>query len=150
MCDGWLGGRLPNGALTCSLHTNKVSLSILGSQQALLTQVQVCGAFALLFGFWLAGRWMGGHLGPCRILGNLCGLWICVRVHCSFATRLELSQSCVWTRSTVRWMVGWPSANQRLNQINRTMDGWMAICQAAPRLDWLCDGWLVTACQVAP
>ena len=101
-CDGWLdghlpssawtrlavrwmaGGRLPSGALTLSLHIVKVSWGTLGSQQALLTCTRVFGAFALVFGLWPAGRWMGERLGPCKILGNLCDLWICVRIRCSF------------------------------------------------------------------
>ena len=120
----------------------KVSWSTVGSQQALLTRVQVCGAFELLFGPWLAVRWMGERLGPCRILGNLCGLWICVRISCSFVMRLGLSQSRLRTRSNVRWMAGWPLAKRRLEQIDCVMDGWVTACQAAPKPDRLCDGWL--------
>ena len=32
LCDGWLGGRLPSGAWTLSLHIIKVSWGSLGSQ----------------------------------------------------------------------------------------------------------------------
>ena len=129
----WMAGWPPTKRRldTFSAHS-KVSWGTLGSQQALLTCTQVCDAFALLFGLWLAGRWMGEHLGPCRILGNLCGLWICLRICCSFVVRLGLSQSCVWARSTVRWMAGWPPAKRRLDQIDYAMDGWVAAYQAAP------------------
>ena len=128
----WAAG-CPSGHFRCTLV--KVSWSTLGSQQVLLTHAQVCGPFALLFGLWPAGRWMGERLGPCRILGNLCGLWIYVRIRCSFAVRLGLLQSCVRTRSTVRWMAGWPPAKRRLDQIDLAMDGWVAVCQATPGLD---------------
>ena len=109
----------------------KVSWSTLGSQQTLLIHAQVCGAFALLFGLWPAGRWMGERFGPCRILGNLCGLWICgeYTTVCDqdFHNRVcRQDRPCngwlggrlpsgAWTRSTVRWMAGWPSAKQRLD-----------------------------------
>ena len=98
LCDGCLGGCLPSSAWTFSLHIAKVSWGTLGSLQALLTCAQVCGAFALLFGLWPAGQWMGARLGPCRILGNLCGLWICVRKRCSFAVQSGFSDP--------RWPIG--------------------------------------------
>ena len=95
-----------------------------------------------MFGLWLAGRLMGEHLGLCTILGNLCGLWICVRICCSSVVRLGLSQSCVQIRSTAQWMAGWPPTKRLLEQIDCAMDGWVAACQAAPGPDRLCDGWL--------
>ena len=46
----------------------KVSWSIVGSQQLLLTRVQVFGAIVLLFGPWLAVRWMVSVLAVVELL----------------------------------------------------------------------------------
>ena len=79
-----------------------------------------------MFALWPAGRWMGECLGPCKILGNLCGLWICVRIHCNFAVQIGAWQSP--DGQLINWVIGqlanWASC---VGQIGYLMDGRVAV-----------------------
>ena len=61
--------------------------------------------------------------GTCRILGNLCDLWICVRICCSFAVHLGVCKAPM-ANWPIGQLVNWPSS---VGQIGRAMDGWVAV-----------------------
>ena len=109
LCVGQIGRAMGGwvAAWTLSLHTSKGELE--HCWQPAVAAYPRSGFWCYCIAVWaLAGCAMDGErLGSCRTLGRLCGLWTCVRIRYNCAVRLGLSQSCVQTRSTVRWMAGW-------------------------------------------